>query len=188
MEMQERQAPQNTPTKTHRCKEKTNRETGEEHLCSSLVKGTAPKASLCPPIHSPLGHASASGAPPCSASLPKRLALAQNFLQVVKLRAQWRVQWLGGDYRLLKVRLRRPVFPHHNHWPPDRRWRQRQPPDRQRRRRQPKLSSRPSGGQTTTGGCITAGGGCVGETPLTGETRPPGMSRGRVVNSHATPP
>ena len=30
--------------------------------------------------------------------------------------------------------------------------------------------------------------GCVGETPLTGETRPPGMSRGRVVNSHATPP
>jgi len=28
----------------------------------------------------------------------------------------------------------------------------------------------------------------VGETPLTGETRPPGMSRGRVVNSHATPP
>jgi len=28
----------------------------------------------------------------------------------------------------------------------------------------------------------------VGETPLTGETRPPGMNRGRVVNSHATPP
>jgi len=28
----------------------------------------------------------------------------------------------------------------------------------------------------------------VGETPLTGETRPPGMSRGRVVNCHATPP
>jgi len=28
----------------------------------------------------------------------------------------------------------------------------------------------------------------VGETPLTGETRPPGMSRGQVVNSHATPP
>jgi len=28
----------------------------------------------------------------------------------------------------------------------------------------------------------------VGETPLSGVTRPPGMSRGRVVNSHATPP
>jgi len=28
----------------------------------------------------------------------------------------------------------------------------------------------------------------VGETPLTGETRPPGMSRGRGVSSHATPP
>jgi len=27
-----------------------------------------------------------------------------------------------------------------------------------------------------------------GGNPLTGETRPPGMSRGRVVNSHATPP
>ena len=27
-----------------------------------------------------------------------------------------------------------------------------------------------------------------GGNPLTEETRPPGMSRGRVVNSHATPP
>jgi len=27
-----------------------------------------------------------------------------------------------------------------------------------------------------------------GGNPLTGEARPPGMSRGRVVNSHATPP
>ena len=27
-----------------------------------------------------------------------------------------------------------------------------------------------------------------GGNPLSGETRPPGMSRGRVVNSHATPP
>jgi len=27
-----------------------------------------------------------------------------------------------------------------------------------------------------------------GGNPLTGETRPPGLSRGRVVNSHATPP
>jgi len=27
-----------------------------------------------------------------------------------------------------------------------------------------------------------------GKPLLTGETRPPGMSRGRVVNSHATPP
>jgi len=31
-------------------------------------------------------------------------------------------------------------------------------------------------------------GGLCGGNPLTGETRPPGMSRGRVVNSHATPP
>jgi len=27
-----------------------------------------------------------------------------------------------------------------------------------------------------------------GGNPLSGVTRPPGMSRGRVVNSHATPP
>jgi len=30
-------------------------------------------------------------------------------------------------------------------------------------------------------------GGSCGGNPLTGETRPPGLSRGRVVNSHATP-
>ena len=36
------------------------------------------------------------------------------------------------------------------------------------------------------GPCIQESPQCGGN-PLTGETRPPGMSRGRVVNSHATP-
>jgi len=36
--------------------------------------------------------------------------------------------------------------------------------------------------------CHKIGRRLCGGIPLTGETRPPGMSRGRVVNSHATPP
>ena len=70
---------------------------GKKIFCSSLVKRTAPKPLLCPPIRPPPGHASASGAPPRSASLPKRLTLAQTCLQVARLRVHWRAQWRRGD-------------------------------------------------------------------------------------------
>jgi len=129
---------------------------GKKNLCSSLVTGTAPKAFLCPPIRPPPGHSSAAGAPLCSASLPERLELVQKCLQVERLRAQWRVQWRGGDHSPPQARPHRPEFPQHHRRPPDSRRRQRQPPQlpepphrqpscRQRihrRRRRPLLHSR----------------------------------------------
>jgi len=46
------------------------------------------------------------------------------------------------------------------------------------------MRSFPNAGPMRTGTCLPPCGG----NPLSGVTRPPGMSRGRVVTSHATPP
>jgi len=101
---------------------------GKINLCSSLVTNTAQKALLCPPIRPPPGHASAAGAPLRSASRPKRLELVQKCLQVERLRAQWRVQWCGGNQSPPQARPHRPPFPQHHRRPLDRHRRQRQPP------------------------------------------------------------